>query len=142
MPILASGPITAQFGRRVFQRALTDDRLKAILLQSLADRLAEAFAEFMHHRVRTDLWGYVPDEDLSNHDMIQEAYRGIRPAPGYPVCPEHAVKLDMFRLLQCDEIGMHVTEAVRCRPARRCRVFTSVIRSRSISRSARSAWTR
>ncbi|MEO7031243.1 MAG: vitamin B12 dependent-methionine synthase activation domain-containing protein, partial [Herbaspirillum sp.] len=105
--------VTAGLGIEPHQKRFRDnfDDYSAILLQSLADRLAEAFAEFMHHRVRTDLWGYVPDEDLSNHDMIQEAYRGIRPAPGYPACPEHTVKKDMFRLLQCDEIGMQITEA-------------------------------
>ena len=66
--------------------------------------------------MRTDLWGYVPDETLNNAEMIGEAYRGIRPAPGYPACPEHTVKGDMFRLMDCDEIGMRVTESLAMFP--------------------------
>jgi 5-methyltetrahydrofolate--homocysteine methyltransferase len=88
-----------------------NDDYSAIMLKSMADRLAEAFAEYLHQRVRTDLWGYAAGEQLSNEEMIGERYLGIRPAPGYPACPEHTVKADMFRLLQCDEIGMHVTES-------------------------------
>jgi 5-methyltetrahydrofolate--homocysteine methyltransferase len=87
------------------------DDYSSIMLKSLADRLAEAFAEYLHQRVRTDLWGYAAGEQLSNEEMIREGYRGIRPAPGYPACPEHTVKADMFKLLQCDEIGMRVTES-------------------------------
>ena len=87
------------------------DDYASIMLKSLADRLAEAFAEYMHERVRQDLWGYASDEVLSNEDLIKEMYSGIRPAPGYPACPEHTVKADMFKLLQCDEIGMQVTES-------------------------------
>ncbi|HZW13690.1 MAG TPA: methionine synthase [Noviherbaspirillum sp.] len=87
------------------------DDYSSIMLKSLADRLAEAFAEHLHERVRKDLWGYAADESLSNVELIKEAYSGIRPAPGYPACPEHTVKADMFELLQCDEIGMHVTES-------------------------------
>jgi 5-methyltetrahydrofolate--homocysteine methyltransferase len=69
------------------------------MLKSLADRLAEAFAECLHHRVRTDLWGYAPQETLSPEDLIAEKYTGIRPAPGYPACPDHSVKRAMFELL-------------------------------------------
>ena len=87
------------------------DDYSSIMLKSLADRLAEAFAEQMHARIRTDLWGTVPDENLSNAALIKEEYVGIRPAPGYPACPEHTVKADMFKLLQCEEIGMQVTES-------------------------------
>ncbi|HVK94666.1 MAG TPA: methionine synthase [Noviherbaspirillum sp.] len=87
------------------------DDYNSIMLKSLADRLAEAFAEHLHERVRKDLWAYAADESLSNSELIKEAYRGIRPAPGYPACPEHTVKADMFRLLQCEEIGMQVTES-------------------------------
>jgi 5-methyltetrahydrofolate--homocysteine methyltransferase len=87
------------------------DDYSSIMLKSLADRLAEAFAEHLHERVRKDLWGYAQDETFSNDELIKEAYRGIRPAPGYPACPEHTVKADMFKLLQCDEIGMQVTES-------------------------------
>jgi 5-methyltetrahydrofolate--homocysteine methyltransferase len=73
------------------------------MLKAIADRLAEAFAERMHERVRKDLWGYAPDEALSNEQLIGEAYRGIRPAPGYPACPEHSVKRAMFEVLDCAE---------------------------------------
>ena len=93
------------------------DDYNAILLKALADRLAEGFAECMHHRVRTDLWGYVADESLSNQDYIDEKYQGIRPAPGYPACPEHAVKSDMFDVLQADEIDMTLTESLAMNPA-------------------------
>lgn len=81
------------------------------MLKSLADRLAEAFAEYLHERVRKDLWGYAADEQFSNAELIKEAYLGIRPAPGYPACPEHTVKAEMFRVMQCAEIDMHVTES-------------------------------
>jgi 5-methyltetrahydrofolate--homocysteine methyltransferase len=86
------------------------------MLKSLADRLAEAFAEYMHERVRTDLWGYAVGESLSNDDMIAEKYAGIRPAPGYPACPEHTVKRDMFKTLQAGEIGMQLTESFAMYP--------------------------
>jgi 5-methyltetrahydrofolate--homocysteine methyltransferase len=86
------------------------------MLKSLADRLAEAFAEYMHERVRTDLWGYATGETLSNDDMIAEKYVGIRPAPGYPACPEHTVKRDMFKTLQAGEIGMELTESFAMYP--------------------------
>ncbi len=110
--------VTAGLGVEKYAQRFRDafDDYSAILLQSLADRLAEACAEYMHHRVRTDLWGYVPDERLNNAEMIGEAYRGIRPAPGYPACPEHTVKRDMFRLLDCAEIGMTVTDACAMSP--------------------------
>jgi 5-methyltetrahydrofolate--homocysteine methyltransferase len=75
------------------------DDYSAILLKALADRLAEAFAERLHQRVRTEFWGYAPDEALSNDDLIEEQYRGIRPAPGYPACPDHRVKRQMFEAL-------------------------------------------
>ena len=87
-----------------FEKALDD--YSSIMLKSLADRLAEAFAECLHARVRQDLWGYAADEALSNDDMIAEKYVGIRPAPGYPACPEHVVKTDMFRVLDGADIGM------------------------------------
>jgi 5-methyltetrahydrofolate--homocysteine methyltransferase len=93
------------------------DDYNAILLKALADRLAEAFAEYMHYRVRTDLWGYAANESLSNDEMIDEKYQGIRPAPGYPACPEHSVKLGMFEVLQADEIGMELTESLAMNPA-------------------------
>jgi 5-methyltetrahydrofolate--homocysteine methyltransferase len=93
------------------------DDYSAILFKGLADRLAEAFAECLHHKVRTDLWGYAPDEALSSQELITEKYTGIRPAPGYPACPDHSAKKDMFALLQCDEIGMTLTESLAMSPA-------------------------
>jgi 5-methyltetrahydrofolate--homocysteine methyltransferase len=93
------------------------DDYSAITLKALADRLAEALAEALHQRVRTDLWGYAPDEDLSNEALIAEKYRGIRPAPGYPACPDHSVKRDLFALLQPQEIGMELTDSMAMAPA-------------------------
>ena len=71
----------------------------------------------MHQRVRTDLWGYAAHEVLSNEDLIKEKYQGIRPAPGYPACPDHSAKHDMFALLQCDDIGMGLTSSLAMTPA-------------------------
>ena len=93
------------------------DDYGAIMLKALADRLAEAFAERLHQRVRTELWGYAPDEQLANEELINEAYRGIRPAPGYPACPDHRAKLDLFRVLAAQEIGMGLTESLAMTPA-------------------------
>jgi 5-methyltetrahydrofolate--homocysteine methyltransferase len=93
------------------------DDYSAIMLKALADRLAEAFAERLHQRVRTELWGYAPDEALSNEDLIAEKYRGIRPAPGYPACPDHRVKRQMFEVLKAAEIGMGLTESLAMTPA-------------------------
>ena len=87
------------------------------MLKALADRLAEAFAERLHQRVRTDLWGYAAGEALSQEELIAEKYRGIRPAPGYPACPDHSVKRDMFRVLQAQAIGMGLTESLAMTPA-------------------------
>jgi len=93
------------------------DDYSAILLKSLADRLAEALAECLHQRVRKDLWGYAQDEQLSNAQLIAEQYQGIRPAPGYPACPDHSAKTDMFALLQCGDIDMSLTESLAMNPA-------------------------
>ena len=93
------------------------DDYSAIMLKALADRLAEAFAERLHQRVRTELWGYAADEHLSNEELIAEAYRGIRPAPGYPACPDHRAKLDLMRVLGAQEIGMGLTESLAMTPA-------------------------
>ncbi len=94
------------------------DDYNGILLQSLADRLAEAFAERLHQRVRTDFWGYAPDEELDNSSLIKEKYRGIRPAPGYPACPVHEEKLKLFDLLDVeDRIGISLTENYAMYPA-------------------------
>jgi 5-methyltetrahydrofolate--homocysteine methyltransferase len=93
------------------------DDYSSILLKSLADRLAEAFAERLHKMVRTDLWGYAATESLGAEALIAEKYQGIRPAPGYPACPDHSAKQDMFALLQCEEIGMGLTESLAMMPA-------------------------
>ncbi len=93
------------------------DDYSSILFKALADRLAEAFAELMHHKVRTDFWGYAPDEALSVDDLIAEKYQGIRPAPGYPACPDHTVKRQVFELLGCDDIGMGLTDSLAMTPA-------------------------
>ncbi|AVS83563.1 methionine synthase [Paracidovorax avenae] len=111
--------VTAGLGVEKKEKAFIDalDDYSAIMLKSLADRLAEAFAECLHQRVRTDLWGYAAGEALSNDDMIAEKYQGIRPAPGYPACPDHSAKQDLFRVLQCEEIGMGLTESLAMTPA-------------------------
>jgi 5-methyltetrahydrofolate--homocysteine methyltransferase len=87
------------------------DDYNAILAKALADRLAEAFAERLHERVRTEFWGYAPDEALDNATLIREGYQGIRPAPGYPACPDHTAKGPLFDLTEAVErAGMHLTE--------------------------------
>lgn len=93
------------------------DDYNAILLESLADRLAEAFAERLHEVVRKDLWGYAPDEDLDNVGLIKERYDGIRPAPGYPACPEHTEKLTLWELLDVEQhTGIELTESMAMWP--------------------------
>jgi 5-methyltetrahydrofolate--homocysteine methyltransferase len=111
--------VTAGLGSEKKEKQFIDanDDYSAILFKALADRLAEAFAECLHHRVRTDLWGYAPSESLSNEEMIKEKYQGIRPAPGYPACPDHTVKRAMFAVLNCDDIGMGLTESLAMTPA-------------------------
>jgi 5-methyltetrahydrofolate--homocysteine methyltransferase len=105
--------VTAGLGIEKHEKRFEDagDDYSSIMLKALADRLAEAFAEYLHERVRKDLWGYAADEKLSNEQLISEKYRGIRPAPGYPACPEHTVKADMFRILEAEDIGMSLTES-------------------------------
>jgi 5-methyltetrahydrofolate--homocysteine methyltransferase len=93
------------------------DDYSAIMLKALADRLAEAFAERMHQRVRTEFWGYAAGESLSPEELIAETYRGIRPAPGYPACPDHTVKREMFRVLRADDAGMALTDSLAMTPA-------------------------
>ncbi|HET9978308.1 MAG TPA: methionine synthase [Burkholderiaceae bacterium] len=93
------------------------DDYSAIMLKALADRLAEAFAEYLHRRVRTEFWGYASDEALTNEQLIAEQYRGIRPAPGYPACPDHRPKSELFRVLDAAEIGMGLTESLAMTPA-------------------------
>ena len=94
-----------------------NDDYNAIMLKAIADRMAEAFAEYLHQRIRLDLWGYAADETLDSAELIAEKYRGIRPAPGYPACPDHLVKADMFAHLRCGEIGMQITESMAMLPA-------------------------
>ncbi|PUE62569.1 methionine synthase [Limnohabitans sp. 2KL-17] len=93
------------------------DDYSAIMLKSLADRLAEALAECLHKKVRTDLWGYAAGEAFSHEDLIAEKYQGIRPAPGYPACPDHSAKKAMFELLHCEDIGMGLTDSLAMTPA-------------------------
>ena len=111
--------VTAGLGttERVLAFRAEHDDYNAILLESLADRLAEAFAERLHERVRKEFWGYAADEALANADLIAERYRGIRPAPGYPACPAHGVKRAMFDVLNAAEIGMTLTESMAMAPA-------------------------
>jgi 5-methyltetrahydrofolate--homocysteine methyltransferase len=111
--------VTAGVGVDAKEKYFMDDHddYSAIMLKALADRLAEAFAECMHARVRRDLWGYAAAEQLSNEELIKEKYQGIRPAPGYPACPDHSVKKQMFDLLQCQDIGMTLTESMAMTPA-------------------------
>jgi 5-methyltetrahydrofolate--homocysteine methyltransferase len=111
--------VTAGIGVDKKEKYFLDDLddYSAIMLKALADRLAEAFAEALHERVRKDLWGYAPQESLSLEEMIAEKYRGIRPAPGYPACPDHSVKRAMFEVLQAHEIGMELTESLAMMPA-------------------------
>ena len=93
------------------------DDYSSILLKALADRLAEAFAEHLHERVRREFWGYAPDERLSNEELIREAYRGIRPAPGYPASPDHSEKRTLWELLEPDRgIGLALTESFAMLP--------------------------
>ena len=106
--------INADIYEDIFMKA--EDDYSSIMVKAITDRLAEAFAEYMHDRVRQDLWGY-QTEKLSNEAMIKEKYQGIRPAPGYPACPEHTVKNDIFALLQAKEIGMELTEGMSMMPA-------------------------
>ena len=94
------------------------DDYNSILLKALADRLAEACAEYMHARIRRELWGYVPDEALKNDALIAEQYHGIRPAPGYPACPDHTEKPTLWKLLDVENnIGIALTDSFAMYPA-------------------------
>jgi 5-methyltetrahydrofolate--homocysteine methyltransferase len=111
--------VTAGIGVDKKEKYFLDDLddYSAIMLKALADRLAEAFAEALHERARKDLWGYATTESLAIEDLIAEKYRGIRPAPGYPACPDHSVKGDLFELLQAGDAGMALTESLAMTPA-------------------------
>jgi len=111
--------VTAGLGieKHVARFEAAKDDYSAIMVKAIADRLAEAFAEWLHRKVRRELWGYAPDETLDTAELVREEYRGIRPAPGYPACPEHAVKAPLFELLRAPEIGMSITENFAMLPA-------------------------
>ncbi|UZJ24021.1 methionine synthase [Rhodococcus antarcticus] len=111
--------VTAGLGStaKVMEFKAANDDYSAILLESLADRLAEAFAERLHERVRTEIWGYSPDEDLDNESLLKEQYDGIRPAPGYPACPEHTEKQTIWDLLDVQATtGIELTESMAMWP--------------------------
>jgi len=111
--------VTAGIGieKKIAEFEATHDDYNSILLKALADRLAEAFAEHLHQRVRREFWGYAPDEALDNAALIAEKYRGIRPAPGYPACPEHSEKAGLFQLLDAPNLtGITLTESFAMLP--------------------------
>lgn len=111
---------TAIFGadELALQYKENHDDYNAIMAQALADRFAEAFAEYLHHRVRTKHWGYASEENLTNDELIKEDYKGIRPAPGYPACPDHLEKETIWELLQVEKnIGVSLTESLAMWPA-------------------------
>jgi len=117
---LGAFAVTAGIGidERVAEFERKHDDYHAILLKALADRLAEALAERLHQRVRQEFWGYAPDEMLDNDALIGERYRGIRPAPGYPACPDHTEKGLLWQLLEVERnTGMHLTESYAMLPA-------------------------
>jgi 5-methyltetrahydrofolate--homocysteine methyltransferase len=112
--------VSAGFGAKELADKYKEDGddYSSIMVKALADRLAEAFAERMHARVRREFWGYAPDEDLTNNELIAEEYKGIRPAPGYPACPDHTEKGILFDLLNATEkIGVELTESYAMFPA-------------------------
>ena len=116
---VGSFAVTAGLGSqdRIAEFKAANDDYNAILLESLADRLAEAFAERLHQRVRKEFWGYQPDEQLDNEALIGEKYRGIRPAPGYPACPEHTEKTTIWELMDVQErTGIELTESMAMWP--------------------------
>ena len=111
--------VTTGFGTEELAQKYYDDGddYNAIIVKALADRLAEAFAEFLHFKVRTEFWGYAKDENLENEDLIAEKYSGIRPAPGYPACPDHLEKTTIWELLKVKEnIGLELTESLAMFP--------------------------
>lgn len=111
--------VTTGFGTEELAQKYYDDGddYNAIIVKALADRLAEAFAEFLHHKVRTEFWAYAENENLENEDLIAEKYAGIRPAPGYPACPDHLEKTTIWELLKVKEsIGLELTESLAMFP--------------------------
>jgi 5-methyltetrahydrofolate--homocysteine methyltransferase len=116
---LGAFAVTAGLGieRKLAEFERAKDDYSALMLKALADRLAEAFAEWLHRKVRRELWGYAPAESLGVDALVREEYRGIRPAPGYPACPDHEVKGPLFDLLGAKALGMSVTESFAMLPA-------------------------
>ncbi|MDE3114925.1 MAG: methionine synthase, partial [Pseudomonadota bacterium] len=111
--------VTTGFGEEARVKAFEADKddYSAIMLRALADRLAEAFAERLHERVRREFWAYAPDENLTNEQLIAGSYRGIRPAPGYPAQPDHTEKGTLFRLLEAEaRAGIALTESYAMMP--------------------------
>jgi 5-methyltetrahydrofolate--homocysteine methyltransferase len=112
--------VTAGFGTAEIAKQYEDnnDDYNAIMIKALADRFAEAFAEYLHREVRVKHWGYAAQESLNNEALIKEQYKGIRPAPGYPACPDHLEKSTIWNLLQVEErIGVTLTESLAMWPA-------------------------
>ncbi|MEP7061306.1 MAG: methionine synthase [Betaproteobacteria bacterium] len=111
--------VTAGVGieKKLAEFAANNDDYSSLMLKALADRLAEAFAEWLHARVRRELWGYAAGESLDTAALVREEYRGIRPAPGYPACPDHAVKGPLFELLEAERLEMSITENFAMLPA-------------------------
>ncbi|TRO64088.1 methionine synthase [Christiangramia sabulilitoris] len=112
--------VTTGFGTQELAAKFEKDHddYNSIMIKALADRLAEAFAEYLHKEVRTQHWGYASDESLSNEELIKEVYKGIRPAPGYPACPDHLEKITIWEILQVKEkIGVELTESLAMWPA-------------------------
>jgi 5-methyltetrahydrofolate--homocysteine methyltransferase len=112
--------VSTGFGTKELAEAFEadNDDYNSIMIKALADRLAEAFAEYLHKEVRTKYWGYASEENLSNHELIKEDYKGIRPAPGYPACPDHLEKATLWRLLNIkNRIGVKLTESLAMWPA-------------------------
>jgi 5-methyltetrahydrofolate--homocysteine methyltransferase len=116
---LGAFAVTAGIGAKELSEQFVDDHddYNSILVKALADRLAEAFAEFLHAKVRRELWGFAPDEELNNEGLIREEYQGIRPAPGYPAQPDHTEKRALFDLIDAYDYGMDLTEHLAMTPA-------------------------
>ena len=112
--------VTTGFGTDELAKQFEKDHddYNSIMIKALADRLAEAFAEYLHKKIRTDDWGYAPEENLSNEELIKETYKGIRPAPGYPACPDHLEKITIWEVLKVEErIGVKLTDSLAMWPA-------------------------
>ena len=112
--------VTTGFGTEELAKKFEADHddYNSIMIKALADRLAEAFAEYLHKKIRREDWGYAPEENLSNEELIRETYKGIRPAPGYPACPDHLEKISIWEVLKVEErIGVKLTESLAMWPA-------------------------